>query len=181
MLCSQICCREKQISFLFLLKKKLEYVVWNVWDLWWIECFWNSEVLIMHPRYVILYYPSIAKTRLWVKSHQEKMRFCRIFRKVNNWSKWKLKLDIAHLNEYLICDCHLIWPAQFWEWSANMICGTVFYNKTSRRRAAKWPPTCWSEPKNFQISCKTHKNIYLLNVLKSVITGRDSMWFFDIS
>ena len=35
--------------------------------------------------------------------------------------------------------------------------------------------------KVLQISCKTHKNIYHLNVLKSIITCRDSIWFFDIS
>ena len=58
-----------------------------------------------------------------------KTRFCWIFRKVTNTSKWKLKLDINHLKKYLIWNFHLVWPAQFREWSVDRICGHVFYNK----------------------------------------------------
>ena len=68
---------------------------------------------------------------LWVKLHGEKTRFCWIFRKVTNTSKWKLKLDIEHLKKYLIWNFHLVWPAQFREWSVFNIFATFFYNKIS--------------------------------------------------
>ena len=58
-----------------------------------------------------------------------KTRFFWIFRKVTNTSKWKLKLDINHLKKYLIWNFHLIWPAQFREWSANRKCAYTFYSK----------------------------------------------------
>ena len=46
-----------------------------------------------------------------------KNMFCRILRKVDNRSRSKLKLDIRHLKKYLIWNFHLVWPAQFREWS----------------------------------------------------------------
>ena len=61
-----------------------------------------------------------------------KTRFCGIFRKVTNTSRWKLKLDINHLKKYLIWNFHLVWPAQFREWSVYKYAVMLFIIRFSR-------------------------------------------------
>ena len=97
---------------------------------------WNSfcskDRLSFFPQNFKLNYLRVERFSSFVgKVTWGKTRFCWIFRKVTNTSKWKLKLDINHLKKYLIWNFHLVWPAQFREWSGNRICGDVFYNKIS--------------------------------------------------